>query len=88
MTGLRVNQILWFWKDGQGRGKLPEPGFVYCIHDENTVDLWIFCQHGAQRIEEKVAVRQDDDTAPLVRYATFKPTPTEPPAQGKESVKK
>jgi hypothetical protein len=73
MSNLQVNQTVWFWKDGEGRGRQPEPAIVTKVHDENMVDLWVFCGHGAQRSETKVAIRLDDAQRPLVRYATLKP---------------
>ena len=68
---LRENQQVWFWKDGEGRNRLPEPAIVTKVRGEKTVDLWVFCQHGAQRVETMVAVRSDTDQQPLVRYATM-----------------
>jgi hypothetical protein len=89
MSTVRVNQTVWFWKDGEGRGRQPEPAIVTKVHTDGTlvpcvdprkvppepcvVDLWVFCGHGAQRSETKVAIRLDDAQRPLVRYATLKP---------------
>jgi hypothetical protein len=71
MAPVQVNQFVWFWRDGQGRGNTKEPAIVTAIHD-GEVDLWVFCQHGAQRVETKVPIRGEGSTVPIVRYATVK----------------
>ena len=73
MAAMRVNQVVWFWKDGEGRDRQPEPAIVTAVYGETSVDLWVFCQHGAQRTEKAVAVASDEPGGPLVRYATVKP---------------
>jgi len=75
MSAPRLNQIVWFWKDGEGRGKQPEPAIVMVVHDESTVDLWVFCGHGAQRPETKVSIK--DGGGLQVRYATLTYAPKE-----------
>jgi len=83
MIAVRVNQIVWFWKDGEGRDRQPEPAIVTAVLGESSVDLWVFCGHGAQRAEKAVAIAADEGVRPLVRYATVKPA-REP---AKEAVK-
>lgn len=72
MAAPRPNQIVWYWKDGEGSDRKPEPAIVMSVKEDGTANLWVFCQHGAQRLEENVAIRGDEDTQPLVRYATYK----------------
>jgi hypothetical protein len=99
MPNLRLSQLVWFWKDWDGRGGHPEPAIVTAIHDEMTVDLWVFCPHGAQRPESKVPLRDDRvgqpplpyavPDEPLGRCATFNVAPQGLPRQtGEKSAAK
>jgi hypothetical protein len=89
MMAVRENQVVWFWKDGEGRNAIPEPAIVTKLHDDGiAVDLWIFCGHGAQRAEEKVMVREIGAKAPLIRYVTVKHDGSATPPVDKSEVEK
>jgi hypothetical protein len=90
-----LNSIVWFWKNGEGRGISPEPAIVTRVLDETTVDLWVFCGHGAQREERNVQVvgydldglPYDVPNPPRVRYVTLKAFKDEPqPAEEASDV--
>jgi len=72
MSAVRPNQIVWYWQDGEGRGKKPEPAIVTKVFEDGAVDLWVFCGHGAQRSEGRVAIREEGAVQPIIRYATVK----------------
>jgi hypothetical protein len=94
MVGL--NDVVWFWKDGEGRGRNAEPAIVTDIDEAaGMVDLWVFCGHGGQRTETKVALKGNPEDLPYavpggeprVRYATLELHTKEPePEEAEEEA--
>lgn len=68
---LQVNQIVWFWRNGEGFGVVPEPAIVTRVVDSNLVDLWVLTQLVAQRPEDSVEVVVSDVAKKNKRHATL-----------------